>query len=233
MGVKIATHPPVEGKGVELYVAVLPKGRRKKPVACLLTTGGAAKGATALPVTGLVGAIQKGQYLLFATTDGDEFICQVSATSADAATSLTVFPLPEAIPAGATGQYPTYIWDRKSADLNRSYKFSGVTTFNTGGSQDGIVTGVEKTTSLPGIYYSKNAGYRTIKWCSENDREFWFIRAMPAPSDEYTEGDRIEGPAICTGIKEGAPDEGFVTQDIDITFLGKAIELEPTPTAAV
>lgn len=233
MGVKIATHPPVEGKGVELYVAVLPKGKRKKPVACVLTAGAAAKGAVAVTVTGLVGAIQKGQYLLFTSTDGDEFICQVSVTSGIAATSLTVFALPEAIPAGATAQYPTYIWDRKGADLNRSYKFSGVTTFNTGGAQDGIVTGVEKTTSLPGLYYVKNAGLRTIKWCSENDREFWFVRTMPAPSDEYIAGDSVEGPAICTGIKEGAPDEGFVTADIEITFLGKCAELDPVPVTAV
>ena len=229
MGVKIATHPPVEGKGVELYVAVLPKGKRKKPLACVLSAGAATKGATTLTVTGLVGSIQRGQYLLFSTADGEEYICQVSATSGVAATSLTVFALPEAIPAGATAQYPTYVWDRKGADLNRSYKFSGVTTFNTGGSQDGIVTGVEKTASLPGLYYVKNAGYRTIKWCSENDREFWFIREMPAPSDEYLSGDRVEGPAICTGIKEGAPDEGFVTADIEITLLGKCVELDPIP----
>lgn len=232
MAVKIATHPPVEGKGVELYVAVLPKGKRKKPVASNLVAGAAAKGATSVTITGLVGAVEKGQYLLFSTADGDEFICQVATTSAPAATALTVIALPEAIPAGATAQFPTYVWDRKGADLNRSYKFSGVTTFNTGGAQDGIVTGVEKTLSLPGLYYVKNAGYRTIKWCSENDREFWFVREMPAPSAEYISGDRIEGAAICTGIKEGAPDEGFVSADIEITMLGKCVELDPVPVAA-
>jgi hypothetical protein len=229
MAVKLASHAPVEGKATEIYVAVLPKGKRTKPIKSTLTATAAAKGATSITVAGLIGIIQKGQYLMFVGTDGEEFLCQVNTTTEANATSLTVVVLPEAIPTGAIAEFPTYIWDRKSADLDRSYNFSGVTTFNTGGSQDGIITGVEKKISLPGLYYFKNAGYKTIKWCAENDREFWMIREMPAPTDGYTAGDRIEGPAVCTGIKEGAPDDGFVNADMDITLLGKIVETDPVP----
>ena len=232
MAVRIASHAPVEGKATEIFVAVLPKGKRKKPVECTLTATTAAKGATSITISGLTGIIEKGQYLMFVGTDGEEFLCQVNATTAANATSLTVVALPEAIPTGATAEFPTYVLDRKSADLDRSYKFSGVTTFNTGGSQDGIITGGEKKISLPGLYYFKNAGYKTIKWCAENAREFWISREMPAPTDGYTAGDRAEGPAVCTGIKEGAPDEGFVNADMDITLLGNIVETDPIPVVA-
>lgn len=231
MAVRIASHAPTQGKATELYVAVLPSGRRTKPLKCTLTATAAAKGAVLITVAGLTTAvIQKGQYLMFVGTDGEEYLCQVNATTVANATSLTVVALPEAIPTGAIAEFPTYIWDRKNADLDRAYKFSGVTTFNTGGAQDGIITGVDKKISLPGLYYFKNAGYKTIKWCSENQREFWIIREMTAPTDAYLSGDRIEGPAVCPGIKEGAPDEGFVNADIDIILLGKIVETDPIPT---
>lgn len=231
MAIRFASHPPTQGKAVEIYVAVLPDGVRQKPAKTTLVASAAAKGATSLSVTGITGAIQKGQYLLFKDTTDTEFLVEVTDIAAANATSLTVRALTEAIPAGAIAEYPTYIWDRKNADIDRAYKFSGVSTFNTGGAQDGIIAGVEKKITLPGLYYPKNAGYRTIKWCAENQREFWLTRTMPAPSNAFLSGDTLEGPAVCTNIKEAAPDEGFISADIEIIWLGKCVETDPVAAA--
>ena len=230
MAVRIASHAPVQGKETELYVAVLPRGKRIKPVKSTLVATAAIKGATSITVSGLTtGTIEKGQYLMFKGTDGSEFLCQIDATTAPNATSITVVALPEAITVGAIAEFPVYIWDRKSADIDRAYKFSGVTTYNTGGAQDGIITQIDKKMPMPGLYYFKNAGYKTIKWCAENLREFWITRTMNAPTDAYLSGDNLEGPAVCTSLKETAPDEGFVNADMEVAFLGRIVETDPIP----
>lgn len=228
---RVAQHQPTRGLETEVTVARLPQGSRLEPVEMLITTTGATKGATSLPVSGVNGPVQANQYLNFYnSTDGSEFIAEVTAVAASGATTFTVAPLPETIPTGAKGEYPPVMWDLTDASLDRSYNRQAQATFHTGGFEDGVITGGSYTMTLPSVYFAKNAAAATMLKAANAGAECYLTRELNPPSAAYRKGRVIKGAAVVTAAPEASSVDGFVTQDFTVAFQGQPIDQEPTPT---
>lgn len=229
----VQTHAPTLGRNVDVYVARLPVGSRAKPADQVLTvaTAGAAKGATSITVDETIASvIAANQYLLFADENGGEYIAQLD-TQVSSGSELSVLALPEAIPAGAVAEFPTYLWDRQNADLDQSYNRTTFATFNTGGDEDGIVVGASRSITAPGIYWFKNAGMLTAEKAADDGAEIWMQLVYPVPSSAYSAGKVVEGPASVTAAPETAGVDGFIQKNLTIAFNGSVTKTDPTPTA--
>jgi hypothetical protein len=225
-----------KSKGTKLYLSLLPVGVRVKPTEQTLTTSGAsnaaiAKAATSIPLeTAVDGLIPKGQWLLFKDTDGVERLAQLSADAVDGATSLAVYPLPEAIADGATAEFPVRIQARSGASVSRSANLQSSITFDSGSERDGTTTSRERGLSAAGNYLYYDAGLRTAEYAYENDQEVWVKRVLPVPSSAYSVGKVTEGPAAVTSIPDEVPADVFVSQSLEVAFLGYCNEIQPKPT---
>lgn len=93
--------------------------------------------------------MQVGQPLMFVDIDGFQFIATLSAIAIVGATSLSVKPLDEAIPAGSSAEFPVYVFDLKDSGITRGYSLQAATDYNTGSDRDGVITGGEKSAFLP------------------------------------------------------------------------------------
>jgi len=234
----IVNHAPTRGKEVRIYVYLLGVGDRTKPTDATFTvaSGGAAKGATSITLDEAAAyKAEAGQVLQFVDSNGAEYLARLTEQYDPDATApgditLAVAALPEAIPAGAIAQTPTYFWDRTDASVDTSYDLSAVTTFNTGDNQDGVITGFQRTMSLPGLFYPKNAALKTLQWAADRGRECWLQREMPAPSSAFSKGEIYEGPAVVDSVALGAPGDGFASADVNITWLGSITYTDATPT---
>ncbi|MEH2070010.1 MAG: hypothetical protein V7K47_17925 [Nostoc sp.] len=224
-----------KSKGTKLYLALLPVGVRAKPTDQTLTTSGASnaaipKAATSIPLeTALLGLIPKGQWLLFKDADGVERLAQLSADAVVGATALTVFPLPEAIADAAVAEFPVRIQARSGASVARSANLQSSITFDSGSEHDGTTTSRERGLSAAGNYLYYDAGLRTAEYAYENDQEVWVRRVLPPPSDAYSAGKVTEGPAAITSIPDEVPADGFVSQSLEVAYLGYCSEVQPKP----
>jgi hypothetical protein len=186
-------HVPTLGKNVQVYVARLGKGVPLSAIVdqtLVVATGGAAKGATSLPITtALTGKIFKGQYLCFADENDIEHLALLTADANVNATSLAVKSLDEAIPAAAAAEFPAYLWDRTDASLDESYANSKSLTFNTGGAQNAVPTTIDRKISLPGEFWHYNAAFRTAAAVADAQEYVYVKRVEPAPNANFTSGD--------------------------------------------
>jgi hypothetical protein len=227
-----------KSQNTKLLLALLPLGVRVQPVTQTLTidtTGGTntpvAKGAVAIPLTvALTGLISQGQWLLFTDSTGIERVAQLSADAPVGATSLAVNALPEAIADGATAPFPVAIQARTGASVSRSANLQTTVTFDSGAERDGTTIVRERNLSAAGNYLYYDAGLRTAEYAFENDQEVWVTRILPPPSNAYTTGKITQGPAAVTSIPDETPASGFITQNLEIAFLGYCNESAPTPT---
>lgn len=211
-------HAATLGRTTDIFVALLAPGVRTAPTQQALTIGTGGGTGTTLTVTETITAnIQAGQYLLFTnTTTGAEYLVKV-ATNVSSGSSITIATaVAGGIPDGAKATFPAYLWDRSAADVERSYNRSTFATFNTGGDEDGVITGASRTFTCPGIFYGKNDGYFTALYAAENGREVWVQRIT---------GDTIiEGPAVVTAAPSASPVDGNVSADLTFAFQGKPAE---------
>jgi len=213
-----AGHAPTLGRETDVWIALLPLGSRVKPVTQQLTIATAGGSTTTLTVTQTIDTpIQAGQYLTFTLiSTGVEYMVRV-ATTVSSGSSITIATAVEGgIPDGAVAAFPSYLWDRTGADVDRSYNEATFATFNTGGDEDGVSTGASKTITLPGIFYNKNDGYMTALFAADNGREVWVTRKI---RDQI-----IEGAASVTAAPSASPVDGFVSADLTLKFRGKATE---------
>jgi len=212
-------HSPTLGRNTDVYVALLPEGSRTAPVQQMLTIApGGGDGATITVTETIAANIQSGQYLLFTDTDtGEEFLAKV-AQNVNEGSAITIANAVggDGIPDGAVASFPAYMWDRSAADVDRSYNRSTFRTFNTGGDEDGVITGANRNFTAPGIYYGKNDGYFTALFAAENGREVWLQRK--------TGDSLIEGPAVVTAAPSASPVDGNVSADLTFAFQGKPFE---------
>ena len=234
---RVANHAPTRGKETDVFIALLPIGERRAPTdqQLIVSTGGAAKGATSIPLTGaLTGDIEEDQYLCFADANGKEYLALLSSKADGTDTPVSALPvvaLGEAIPAGAVAEFPPYLWDRTAADVDRSYSLNSVTTFNTGDSRDGVITGNEKNITLPGLYFFYNAAYKTAKLAADSGRELWVTRLIRKPNDNYQSGDKTEGAAVVTAAPSPSSQDGQVGADLTLAFVGPNTESDAIPTS--
>ena len=211
-------HAPTLGRTTDIFVALLAPGVRTAPTQQTLTIGVAGGAGTTITVTETISAnIQAGQYLMFTNTStGEEFLVKVAANVSSGSTITIATAVAGDIPDGAVATFPAYLWDRSAADVERSYNRSTFATFNTGGDEDGVVTGAARTFTTPGIFYGKNDGYFTALYAAENGREVWVQRIT---------GDTIiEGPAVVTAAPSASPVDGNVSAALPSAFHAKPSE---------
>ncbi|MEM6836260.1 MAG: phage tail tube protein [Cyanobacteria bacterium P01_C01_bin.120] len=215
-----AGHAPTRGNTTDIFLGLLPLGVRTAPTQQQLTvgTGGTALDATSINVTETISAlIPANSFLQFYNlTTGEEYLAQLTA-DVSSGSVLAVKALGEAIPEGAVASNPGYLWDRSDASVDRSYNRATTQTFNTGGDEDGVITGASRTMTLPGIFYAKNAGYLNALWAAENGREVYVQRVIGGRVD-------MEGPCVVTAAPSAAPVDGNVSADLTLAFQGKPVE---------
>lgn len=211
-------HAATLGRTTDVFVALLAPGVRTAPTQQELTIGVSGGSGTTITVTETISAsIQAGQYLLFTNTStGEEYLVKVAANVSSGSSITIATAVAGDIPDGAKATFPAYLWDRSAADVERSYNRSTFATFNTGGDEDGVITGASRTFTCPGIFYGKNDGYFTALYAAENGREVWVQRIT---------GDTIiEGPAVVTAAPSASPVDGNVSADLTFAFQGKPAE---------
>jgi len=199
-------------------------------VGSVTSTAAPAKGATTIAlVAPALSDIQTGNVLMFIDTTGGEYLARVSAVAVAGATSLTVSALDEAIPDGATAEFPIYIWNRTDTGISRKYNIAKAVDYNTGSASDGIADTADKSMAAPGNYYNKNAGYLTVRFAAELGYEVILERRFPPPSAKYSTGDTIWTAALCSDRSDQAPANGFVSADLSFEFLGEEHIIDPIP----
>lgn len=198
-------------------------------VATAGNTTAIAKGATSITILkGLEGAIQKGQFMQAVDKDGTEYLIELTATAAVAATSLSVAALDEGIPAGSQIGYPVEFFDRTSADSNETGNTAEFTTFNSGGKTDGVVTSTANEGTLGGNFFERCPGYRTAEYASSLGLEIWMKIIDPPYRDGWTR--RIEeGAAVITSRNKARPVDGFISNELSYKFYGQILNTPSKP----
>jgi hypothetical protein len=196
--------------------------------------GGADQGETEIDLfEPLTGEIQEGQYLTYANANDQERLVQILQKALPGDTTLITARLDQAIDGGSISEYPPYVWDRTSANVERSYANSTVNTFNTGGARDGTPTTSEKSIALPGLYNYANAAYKTALYAAEN-AAYVHVRVLdPPPNSNFSRGPVVvEGRALVTAAPTAAAQEGQISGDLTIAFMGTSDHADPVPVTA-
>jgi hypothetical protein len=179
----------------------------------------------------LNGDIQEGQWLCFADGNDIERLVRVSVTALAGESALSVDPVPQAIVQGSAAEFPPYLWDRTSADIDRSFTLNSFTTFNTGVNKDGSITGGEAKMKAQGLYNDYNAAYKTALEAAIN-ASYIHVRCIdPPPNSDFKTGKIFEGRAVVTSAPSAAPVEGNISADLDIDFTGAPKETDPVPVS--
>lgn len=212
-------HQPV--KGYVATVRLLVSAKKPSTTIATITTG--ASGV----LTAVAVPVPTGNYIMVEDTDGLEYIGKVT-TGTDAPAGVPVVDwITAEPPTGATGKFPSEIYDRSNADVNRSYSNQGVQTFNTGGNETITATVTSKDVSLQGFYNFFNPGYKIAKDCAENKNPLWVMLEYEPPRG-FVRGEIILGQGYVSDRPTANPADGFVSGDISIKFSGFVDELEPT-----
>ena len=215
---KIA-HQPIKGYVATVRLLVSPK----KPSTEVVTITTGASGA----MTAVAGVdVPVGNYIMVEDADGLEYVGKVTTGSVAGGTPVVDWITADP-PTGATGKFPSELYDRSNADVNRSYSNQGVQTFNTGGNETIVATVTSKDVSLQGFYNFFNPGYKIAKDCAENKNPLWVMIEYEPPYG-FVRGEIILGQGYVSDRPTANPADGFVSGDISIKFSGFVDEIEPT-----
>lgn len=228
-------NPFIIGRGSEVTIALLEPGVREEVVPQTITVGITEAAANAISITvapltePLVASALSPVFLAFedAVTGGERFV-KVIAPAVDGATTLTVAPLKRAIAPASTARHPVKLQARTSADLTPTISDVTSTTFDTDGFVDGIVASLGYGMSCPGNFLQLDAGFRTALFAINEFREVWASLKMPNPGAGYTSGYIFKGAASVTALPITTPADGVVSANLDFTFRGKLIVVEPS-----
>lgn len=191
------------------------------------TTTPPAKGDTSIPITGTPAQseIQVGNTFMFISDLGEEVMATLSAKTTVGATSLTVFPLDTAIAAGSRAEYPSYMYGLTDSGVSRTFTFAGGSDYNTGNSQEGIISGGTAAANLPGNFYQENPGRIVLEYAADREIEVIVERSIDGSSDKKTP--LVEWfAALVTSIERPAPSEGFIGNSFALTVVGKVNIIE-------
>lgn len=226
--------PPVpavttSGKNVEVVVALAPLGERTPFVADTLTATAAAKGATAVTVSATLNKMVAGQGLLFIdSTTNRQYFAQLTADAAVGATSLTVGSLGEAIPAGATAQFPVRAMLRTTADLTSSTDLAEVDTYDHKVKAQTPLTR-DLSFAMDGMYTYYDGALATLRFADANGREVYVKRQFPAPSSAFSVGESQAFFAVVESMDIAAPNDSFVDANVSLKIVTDPVIVAPTP----
>lgn len=229
-GIRRSTY---QGDAVALKVAVLQPGVLNKVFTDMIVTVGteAAKAATSISVTATTEDMYTGQVLAFVDADGKETMAQLSADALTGATSLTVFALPEVIPAAATAQFPAKVVERSGINFSDSANAAETQTTDSGGNTRSVITGfAARTISADGIETDYNAGLKTCRYAYRNRQRVFARLEYPAPNANYLKGKQIYGVFHVTDMSIDASADAQITAPIELTSDGGICEIDPTET---
>jgi len=229
----MAKTPFFTGKGVELWLAALPDGIETEPTEFTATASAAAKGATTITVTPALPAdsfVPKDSYINAVSALGYEVLVQLDADADAGDTSLSVKPLPEAIVAGSTVEYPLKLRARTTADLDRSGNRVTTVTFDDDAYESGRTTTISIGLNMQGNWSPLDAGYATAEhWFNEGYQQLYFWMQLPNPRPTvYSKGKVYKGTGSITSMPLSAPADGIITGNIDAAFNGKPSMVNPT-----
>lgn len=228
--------PPVpsvttSGKNVEVIIALAGLGERVAFTPETLTATSAAKGATSVTVSATTNKMYAGQGLLFIdTTTNKQFFAQLTADAAVGATALTVGALGEAIPTGATAQFPPRAMLRTTADMSSSTDLVEVDTYDHRVKAQTPLTR-DISFSLDGMYTPYCGALATLRFADANGREVWVRRTFPAPSAAYSLGESQSFFAVVESIDMAAPNDSFVDANVALKVVTDPVIVLPTPIA--
>ena len=214
---KVAHQP---SKGYVATVRIMVSDKKPSTTVATITTG--ASGAlTAVSID-----VPVGNYVMVEDADGLEYIGKVTTGSVAGGVPVIQWITAEP-PTGATGKFPSEIFDRSNADINRSYSNQGTQTFNTGGNETITATVTSKDISLQGFYNFFNPGYKICKQQAELKEPLWVMLEYEPPRG-FARGEIILGQGYVSDRPSSNPADGFISGDISIKFSGYVDELEPT-----
>jgi hypothetical protein len=213
---KIAHQP---NKGYVATVRIMVSDKKPSTTVVTITTG--ASGAlTAVSID-----VPVGNFVMVEDADGLEYIGKVTTGSVAGGVPVVDWITADP-PTGATGKFPSEIFDRSNADMNRSYSNQGTQTFNTGGNETITATVTSKDISLQGFYNFFNPGYKICKQQAELKEPLWVMLEYEPPRG-FTRGEIILGQGYVSDRPSSNPADGFISGDISIKFSGYVDELEP------
>jgi len=231
LGLRRSTY---QGDTVALKVAILQPGVLSKTFTdqtVTVATGGGAKGATAIPVTATTEDMYVGQALAFVDSDGKETIAQLSEDALVGATSLTVFPLPEAVPEAATAEFPAKVVERSGVNFSDSANVAETQTGDSGGNTRSIISGfAARTITADGIETDYNAGLKTCRYAYRNRQQVYGRIEYPAPNANYLKGKQIYGVFHVNSMAIDASADAQITAPVELTSDGGICEIDPTET---
>ncbi len=210
-------HQP--NKGYVATVRIMVSDKKPSTTVVTITTG--ASGAlTAVSID-----VPVGNFVMVEDADGLEYIGKVTTGSVAGGVPVVDWITADP-PTGATGKFPSEIFDRSNADINRSYSNQGTQTFNTGGNETITATVTSKDISLQGFYNFFNPGYKICKQQAELKEPLWVMLEYEPPRG-FTRGEIILGQGYVSDRPSSNPADGFISGDISIKFSGYVDELEP------
>ncbi len=213
---KIAHQP---NKGYVATVRIMVSDKKPSTTVVTITTG--ASGAlTAVSID-----VPVGNFVMVEDADGLEYIGKVTTGSVAGGVPVVDWITADP-PTGATSKFPSEIFDRSNADINRSYSNQGTQTFNTGGNETITATVTSKDISLQGFYNFFNPGYKICKQQAELKEPLWVMLEYEPPRG-FTRGEIILGQGYVSDRPSSNPADGFISGDISIKFSGYVDELEP------
>ncbi|MEM9245607.1 MAG: hypothetical protein AAGA67_07705 [Cyanobacteria bacterium P01_F01_bin.153] len=201
------------GKATDVCVALMRLGSTVYPITESFTvaTGGAAKAATELTVAAAIANnLAAGQGLSFVDANDVQYFA-VLAEDADAgATTFTVEPLGEAIPADAAAAFPVRSMLRTSANLSQSVETEEIDTFDHASSAF-LQTSKSAEFTMDGMYSSFDPGAACVRAAIDQGLRLYIRTTFKAPSANYVSGARNEFFAIPSSAETAAPVDGSVT----------------------
>lgn len=188
-------------------------------------------GEQTITVTALTHKIEAGNWLLFSSPVGEEFLAQVVADAAAAATSLSVAPLEFDIPTASTAQWPPEVLDRTESPWESSAETQDFRTYNTGGGRVVKAMSLTESWTANGFYTHRNAGLKIIDSAFRDKKEFWYILELP-PENGYSKGEIRVGLAVCDSAPTSVSAESEVGAERGGQITGSPYFIPPVPIAA-
>lgn len=223
-----------QGEGTRIWVA---------PVPCSLITpqsgtftvgvGGADVGDVSIPITAaafLTRPEVTSPFLLFKdSVTGEETMVEVDGDITAGATTITTKPLPKAITAASTAEWPTKLGGRSTVNNNSEDDEVELENFDNDGWRDYAKTSLGQTISTTGMFMNLDAGYMNVKKARLQYQigapgKVYLKVAYPTPScpgdTAYTSGFVYEGIANITSDPIESSSKGIIMGNIDFKYCG-------------
>lgn len=208
----------VQGKGIYVKIAALAPGIRSKPAPATITvgTGGAATGATTIPITAPGVTIPRGTLL----KNGSKEVF-IAETVDPTDTSITSDPLPAALIAGDTFSFDK-LWrllGGTQSEFQINEQQQEAQTYEAGGWSDGKITGAAWVMPWQGNFRPDDPAWKAIKNAALNFTEVWVARYLPREDGSLALVQ--EGVASIGGYRDTGPANGIVTAQWNFIGRGK------------